>query len=269
MTLTIRSIEVTIGCGINMKIVSWNINGLRAINKKGFQSWVKENDYDVICVQETKAHISDLKPSDYEIEGYTVVWHQGVKKGYSGVAAWIKNGISTNNSVGLGIEEFDNEGRTNIIEFDSFILYNGYFPNGREDHSRVEYKLRYSYAVLAWAKKQNKPVIICGDINTAHKEIDLKNPWQNINTTGFLLRERKFLDDLVLNKYFDVVRKFNARANYYSWWSYRGGHRENNNGWRIDYFWADERLEPRITNAYNDISKLGSDHCPVVIEITL
>jgi exodeoxyribonuclease-3 len=261
-----RNIKTIIGCGINMKIICWNVNGIRAINKKGFKEFVLNNNFDVICIQEAKAHSEDLI-NEHVIDGFDCVWHQGVKKGYSGVAIWVKKDFKYKSRVGLGIEKFDNEGRTAIVEFEKFILYNGYFPNGQEDHARVNFKLEYSNSVLDWAKKQSKPVIICGDLNTAHKEMDLSNPMQNRNTTGFLPQERKFLDNLEKNNFVDIIRQFNPHGDYYTWWSYRTAARSRNIGWRIDYFWVDKRLENKVSTAYHLTNVLGSDHCPIVLEI--
>lgn len=249
-----------------MKIVCWNVNGIRAINKKGFKDFILKNDFDVVCIQEAKAHSQDLS-DEHVISGYECVWHQGIKKGYSGVAIWVKKNINIKPSIGLGIDKFDNEGRTAIVEFENFILYNGYFPNGQEDHARVNFKLEYSYAVLDWAKKQTKPVIICGDINTAHKEIDLSNPSQNKNTTGFLPKEREFLDNLEKSNFVDIIRKLNKQDSYYTWWSYRTAARDRNIGWRIDYYWIDKQLEDRVIKAYHLPEVMGSDHCPIVLEL--
>ena len=256
----------------NIKISSWNVNGIRASIRKGFWEWFDSYNFDIVNIQENKAQLKDVEEK-VEKNGYKLYWAEAKKKGYSGVSSWVK--LNTNISlknIGVNIAEFDDEGRTIILEHEKFFLINGYFPNGREDHSRVDYKLRYSYEILKIAeklrKKTGKGVVICGDINTAHTEIDLARPKQNKNSTGFLLRERAYIDELLKLGYKDAFRLFDKSEEVYSWWSYRAGARTRNVGWRIDYFFISEELEKNIKDCYYMTNQLGSDHCPVVLELS-
>ena len=256
-----------------MKIISWNVNGIRACIKKGFWEFFEKENADIINIQENKAQFDDVK--DLVIrKQYDLMWAQAEKKGYSGVSSWYLKNIGIKASVGIGQEQFDVEGRTVILEHDKFFLINGYFPNGRSDHSRVKYKLEYSYNIFKLAnalqRETGKGIIVCGDINTAHKEIDLARPKQNKNTTGFLPIERKFIDDIEKMGYVDCFRLKNPeKKDEYSWWSYRARARENNVGWRIDYFFVSEDLKDKVFNCYYDNKQLGSDHCPVILEIDI
>ncbi len=258
-----------------MKIASWNVNGIRAAEKKGFLDWLSSNQYEIVCLQETKAQPEQLSETLLRPAGYQSFFASAEKKGYSGVALYFHEKFGTPKiTLGLGRDEFDNEGRTICAEFDQFILYNGYFPNGQRDHGRVPYKLDYSRTLLAQAlekqKETGKGIIICGDVNTAHTEIDLANPKTNQKTTGFLPEERVYIDEVLTAGFHDVVREFHPdEKGHYTWWTYRGNCRERNIGWRIDYFFVDQLLRSNVDKAYITPEVLGSDHCPLVLELNL
>lgn len=253
-----------------MKIISWNVNGIRAAQRKGFMEWLRKENPDILCLQETKAHPAQLEENLINPPGYQTHWSSAEKKGYSGVALYLKdNPLQV--SKGIGQAEFDAEGRTLVTEYPDFILYNGYYPNGQHDLGRVPFKLRYSDTVLSHAlktqKQKKKPIILAGDFNTAHKEIDLARPKQNEGNTGFLPEERAWIDKLVDKGFIDIFREFEAGPHHYTWWSYRAGARQKNIGWRIDYFFVTPDLKPQVQKAYLQPQVMGSDHCPVVIEL--
>lgn len=257
----------------SLKISSWNVAGIRACEKKGFHDWVNEARPDIICLQETKALPEQLSEKLVNPKNYDALYVPAERKGYSGVATWVKKGIEFEHTVGLKREEFDCEGRTLITEFQDFILINCYFPNGKRDHSRVPYKLDFSREVakqaLALRKKKKKEVVICGDYNTAHHEIDLANPKTNVKSTGFLPIEREWMDEFQSQGFVDLFRKFTPEENgHYTWWTYRGDCRERNIGWRIDYFWSTEGLLDRVKSCDHSIEVLGSDHCPINLVLT-
>ncbi|MCB9480644.1 MAG: exodeoxyribonuclease III [Desulfobacteraceae bacterium] len=253
-----------------MKLSSWNVNGLRAVLKKGFLESLSEINADIIGLQETKLQDDQIEdemvnPVHYNHE----VWsHSTVKKGYSGVVSYSKE-IPLNMEEGIGIKKFDDEGRVVRLDFDDFILFNVYFPNGQMSDERLEYKLEFYEKFFDYTDKlkKDKSIIICGDYNTAHNEIDLKNPKANEKRSGFLPVERKWLDEIIKRGYVDTFRYFYPEEVKYSWWTYRFNARKNNAGWRIDYFFATRDLieNKRIKDAWilNDI--YGSDHCPVGI----
>lgn len=252
-----------------MKIVSWNVAGLRACEKKGFSDFVKKNKADVLGLQEVKALPEQLDDHLVHPDKYEAFYAPAQRKGYSGVATWVKKGIKVKHTVGLGIEEFDCEGRTLISEFENHYIINCYFPNGKRDHSRVEYKLNFSDEVMKVGIKlaKKKPVIIMGDYNTAHNEIDLANPKTNHKTTGFLPIEREWMDKFQSKGFVDLFRsKYPTKEDAYTWWTYRGDCRARNIGWRIDYFWA-LGLKDQIKSVKHLDQVMGSDHCP--IELTL
>lgn len=252
-----------------MKIVSWNVNGIRACVKKGFVEWMDEEKADVICLQEIKAEV-DQFPEELTNRKEFFYIHSAEKKGYSGVCIIAKK-EPIEVWEGLGIEEFDREGRVLIAEFDHCILFNCYFPNGQRDHGRVPYKLSFSDAVmneaLSLKKSKNKEVIICGDYNTAHHEIDLANPKSNKKTTGFLPNERAWMDKFESEGFVDTFRMKTPNENgHYTWWTYRGDCREKNIGWRIDYFFVTQNYKEKILKSYHRPEILGSDHCPIILE---
>lgn len=252
-----------------MKIISWNVNGIRAASKKGLMSYLSEEDPDIFCIQETKAHPEQLEENLRHPNHYFTYWSSAVKKGYSGVAIFSKT-EPLKVEEGLGVEEFDLEGRTLTAFFKDFILVTGYFPNGQPDLGRVPYKLRYSHQmqdhVHHLLQQEKKPIILCGDVNTAHTEIDLARPKENEGTTGFLPEERAWVDQFVESGFVDIFREFNQDPDHYSWWSYRTNARARNVGWRIDYFFVNEAFKKKIKKSYYHHDQLGSDHCPVVLE---
>lgn len=252
-----------------MKILSWNINGIRAIERKGKLDDILSKKFDIYNFQETKIDKENLEKMNLNFKDYNKSWSfSTIKKGYSGVSTWSKE--KPLNIKLMQNKKFDQEGRFLLTEYKNFYLINGYFPNGQDSHARVPYKLEFSYEVLKLAKKleNKKGVIICGDINTAHNEIDLARPNQNRKSTGFLLNERKFIDDLINNNFIDCFRFLNPKKeNQYSWWSYRGKAKENNVGWRIDYFFISNNLIPFLNDCYYMDNYEGSDHCPLILEL--
>jgi exodeoxyribonuclease-3 len=255
---------------LEIKLASWNVNGLRAVLKKDFKDSIKEIDADILGLQETKLQEDQIEdemvsPIHYEHE----IWsHSTIKKGYSGVVSYSRE-KPLNIEEGFGIKKFDDEGRVVRLDYDDFILFNVYFPNGQMSDERLEYKLEFYEKFFEYTDKlkKDKSIIICGDYNTAHNEIDLKNPKANEKRSGFLPVERKWLDEIIKRGYVDTFRYFYPEEVKYSWWTYRFNARKNNAGWRIDYFFASKDLieNKRIKDAWilNDI--YGSDHCPVGI----
>ena len=254
-----------------MKLVSWNVNGIRACVKKGaFFEYLNDHEPDVLFLQEIKAHVADIPPEILEPSGYHAAWFSAQKKGYSGVAILTKHKpISI--IEGFGNPKFDAEGRVISAEFENFIALGVYFPNGQMNDERLAYKLEFYEAFFDYVndlKAQGKNVVICGDYNTAHKEIDLARPKENEKVSGFLPIERDWMDTLIDEfGYVDTFRAFNRDADEYSWWSYRAAARTRNVGWRIDYFFVNKEFMPNVTNAFIQQDVMGSDHCPVGIEI--
>ena len=252
-----------------MKLFSWNVNGVRAIEKKGFLDWLSSESPDVLCIQETKAKFEQLPDTLQNIDGYFSYWHSAEKLGYSGVATFSKK-EPLHVQYGLGIDKYDKEGRVLITEFDNFLLYNIYFPNGQKDEIRLQYKLDFYDDLLEIIDDQvasGNNVIVAGDWNTAHKEIDLANPKANANYSGFMPVERAQLDTYVNHGYVDSFRLFHDEPDRYSWWTYRFGARQRNIGWRIDYFFTNQEFADSISDADIHEDIMGSDHCPVSIEL--
>ena len=252
-----------------MKIVSWNVNGIRAILQKNFREYLEAESPDILCLQEIKAHPDQLDLDVVNLKGYHCFWNPGTRAGYSGVATFSKT-KPIQHACGFGISEYDTEGRTLMSEYKDFILFNIYFPNGQKDDERLKFKMDFYEEFLKQAdllRKKGKKLIICGDYNTAHKEIDLSHPKANEKFSGFLPIERAWLDKLVSHGYVDTFRYFHSEPNQYSWWSYRMKAREKNVGWRLDYHFISEDLLPRLKKSYIQQEIKGSDHCPVVIEI--
>ncbi len=251
-------------------LYSWNVNGIRAAQKKGFLDWIEESQPDVLAVQETKANPDQLDQALLEVPGYHITWAAAERKGYSGVALFSKE-IPNSVKIGMGIEKFDSEGRTIIADYGDYVLLSAYFPNGSRDHSRVPFKMEYYDAFLETCeifRSQGRSVIFCGDVNTAHQEIDLARPKQNQKTTGFLPEERAWLDKVVEAGYIDIFRDLYPDAiDMYSWWAYWGNAREKNVGWRIDYFFISPDLRKRVVDAQIHMDVPGSDHCPISITI--
>jgi len=257
-----------------VKLVSWNVNGLRAIVKKDFAASVRRLDADILAIQETKLQEHQLTAPMREMDGYRSYWsHASTQKGYSGVGVYTRREPRAVR-YGIGQPRFDDEGRILELEFDDVIFFNVYFPNGQMSPARLQYKLDFYDAFFAYTdryKDQGRRVIITGDYNTAHNDIDLKNPQANAQRSGFLRIERDWLDRIIAAGYVDTFRHFYPDVEKYSWWTYRFKARERNAGWRIDYFFATRNLieNREITDAFIDNDIFGSDHCPVGIQLTL
>lgn len=251
-------------------LYSWNVNGIRAAHRKGFLTWLDQASPDMLGIQETKCHPDQLDEELRNPSGYHTYWAYAEKKGYSGVALYTKQ-KPNHVSIGLDIYEFDREGRTIVAEYDDFVFITAYFPNGSRDHHRVPYKMQYKADFLAYCndlRSAGKSVIFCGDVNTAHQEIDLARPKQNKKTTGFLAEERAWIDEIVAQGYVDTFRwLYPERTGAYSWWSYIGGARSRNVGWRLDYFFTSPDLKSNIVDAAIHPDVLGSDHCPVSLTL--
>ncbi len=252
-----------------MRILSWNVNGIRAVSTKGFHEWFSEESPGILCLQETKAYPEQLDAALLAPEGYKTYWNNPKRKGYAGVSVFTGN-KPTAVEKDFPPGSFDTEGRALILYFKDFILINVYFPNGAAGPIRLEYKLDFYERFLKFVDGlKNRNIIICGDVNTAHKEIDLARPKQNKNNSGFLPVERKWLDKLVSHGYVDTFRHFNKDPEQYTWWDYKTRARERNVGWRIDYFFVTNELLPRVKDAFILADVVGSDHCPVGIEIAV
>ncbi len=253
-----------------MKLYSWNVNGIRSVAQKGLLAWMRVAQPDVLCAQETKAHIEQLDAELVRPLGYHAYWHSGVRRGYSGVATFTREEPQSV-TVGLGIPEFDDEGRVLMTEFPSFRLFNIYFPNSQRGLDRLDYKLRFCNALLAHLnhlRRDGKPLVICGDYNTAHRPIDLRNPRENEGNAGFLPEERAWIDTFVADGYVDTFRTFHPDAEgCYTWWSYQFSARARNIGWRIDYHFVTSDLMSSVTGARIWPEVTGSDHCPVELEL--
>ena len=252
-----------------MKIISWNVNGLRAVLKKNFLAYLENETPDVLAIQETKLQESQVPDEIKELKNYNVYWNFAERKGYSGVALFTKQ-KPKNVSYSIGEDRFDKEGRVIIAVFDDFTLINCYFPNGQMSEERLKFKLDFydkMFDKMEHIKNSGKDLIVCGDYNTAHKPIDLANPKNNENYSGFLPIERAWLDKLIENNWIDTFRHFDKRPEQYSWWTYRFGARKRNIGWRIDYFFVNKEFLPKVKNAFIQQEIMGSDHCPVGIDI--
>ncbi len=248
-----------------MKLVSWNVNGLRACEGKGFSDVFKRLDADFFCLQETKMQEGQL---DLQFDGYKSYWNYAEKKGYSGTAIFTRH-EPLSVSYGLGIEEHDHEGRVITLEMPDFYLVTVYVPNSQDGLRRLDYRMQWENDFLAYVKHldENKPVVICGDMNVAHEEIDLKNPKTNRHNAGFTDEERGKFSALLASGFTDTFRKLYPETVTYSWWSYRFHAREKNVGWRIDYFVVSDRLADRLADAKIHTEILGSDHCPVELDL--
>ncbi len=249
-----------------MKLISWNVNGLRACLNKGFLEFFQEADSDIFCLQEIKLQEGQIH---LDLEGYQQYWNYAVKKGYSGTAVFTRlNPLSV--QYGLGQAEHDREGRVLNLEFDDFYLVNVYTPNSQRGLARLEYRMEWEDVFRKYLKRldQTKPVVICGDLNVAHKEIDIKNPASNRKNAGFTDEERAKMTELLNQGFIDSFRHFFPdKKDAYSWWSYFSNARERNVGWRIDYFLVSDRLKESLTDAAILSEIMGSDHCPVILEL--
>ena len=253
-----------------MKIISYNVNGIRAAIKKGFLEWLQAANPDIICLQETKAHQDQLDLSEFENIGYKYnYWFSAQKKGYSSVAVLCKE-KPKHVEYGTGIESMDFEGRNLRVDYDTFSVMSLYLPSGTND-DRLDFKLNYMDEFLDYVTELRKEIpnlIICGDYNICHEEIDIHNPKQNKNTSGFLPVEREWLTKFISTGFIDSFRHLNKEPDHYSWWSYRANARNNNKGWRIDYHMVTENMIDRIERAYILPEAKHSDHCPIVLEIS-
>jgi len=254
----------------SLTILSWNVNGIRAGQKKGLLKWLAKESPDILCVQETKAHPEQLDDSLLNPEHYHTYWTIPVRRGYSGVATFTKQKpISV--QTGFGIPRFDEEGRVLLTEFPAFVLLNIYFPNGKSGPERLSYKMAFYEETLRFVsalKSRGKKVIISGDYNTAHKPIDLARPEANQNVSGFLPIERKWLDRWIENGQVDILRRFNSEPGQYTWWDMKTNARDRNVGWRIDYHFVTKDLVPCVKDAFILPEVQGSDHCPISLKIS-
>lgn len=253
---------------MELKLISWNVNGLRAVMNKGFNDFFEKEDADILCLQETKLQEGQI---DFNPYGYYVYWNSAIKKGYSGTAVFSK--IKPNDvKYGLGIEEHDQEGRIITLEFDNYYLVNCYTPNSKRELERLSYRMQWEDAFRNYLLELNskKAVIMCGDLNVAHKEIDLKNPASNHHNAGFTDEERGKMTELLNSGFIDSFRYlYPEKEGAYSWWSYMFHARENNAGWRIDYFITSDNIKNKIEDAKILSEVMGSDHCPVELDINI
>lgn len=252
-------------------ILCWNVNGIRAVERKGFLNWISQESPDILCLQETKAQPGQISPEVQQAPGYYTYWNFPERKGYSGVATFSKEKpVSVEN--GFGVKRFDIEGRVMITKYPQFILFNVYFPNGKMNQERLRYKTDFYDAFLDFInpiRAGGEKLIICGDFNTAHREIDLARPRENEGVSGFLPLERAWMDKFAAHGFVDTFRYFNAEPNHYTWWSLRTRARERNVGWRLDYIFVTENLLNSLTAAVILSQVRGSDHCPVGIKLSI
>lgn len=256
---------------MSIKLLSWNVNGLRAVFKKGFAQWVEKTSPDILCLQETKARPEQVVKELETINGYHVHFASAQRPGYSGVALFSKEKPLSIKQT-FGVAKFDEEGRILQADYGKFILFNIYFPNGKASPERLKYKMDFYEAFLLEMKKllkKDKKIVICGDVNTAHKEIDLARPKENSKTSGFLPQEREWMDRFLELGFIDTLRLFNPSAGLYTWWDLISRARDRNVGWRIDYFYASENLTKNLKKAYILPEVTGSDHCPIGLELEI
>ncbi len=254
----------------NFRILCWNVNGVRAIWKKGFPEWFAKEMPDVLCIQETKAQPDQLDESVKNFKDYKSYFFSAEKKGYSGVGIWTRH-EPIRVAAGFNNPVFDSEGRVIEMEFEKFILFNVYFPNGGRGPERVKYKLDFYDQLFKRTQelRQKKNIIICGDYNTAHKEIDLARPKENARTSGFLPIERAWIDKIIEMDYVDIFREYNKEANQYTYWDQITRARERNVGWRIDYYMISKEARDLVANSTIHPDVMGSDHCPIGLELKL
>lgn len=255
-----------------MRMLCWNVDGLRSALKKGFMEWLLKESPDVLCLQETRLGGEELPEALQQIEGYHCFYsNHSTKKGYSGVAIFTKkNPLKVEK--GFDIPRFDDEGRTLVADYGSFVLMNIYFPNGKASDERLKFKMEFYDAFLDYAdrlRKEGKAVIVCGDVNTAHTELDIARPKDNAKRSGFLPMERAWMDKLESHGYIDTYRVFEKEGGHYTYWDMRTGARKRNVGWRIDYFYISKDLLPHLKKAFIESDVPGSDHCPIGIDISL
>ena len=254
-----------------IRALSWNVNGLRSVHKKGFLDWFAEERPDILCLQETKALQEQLPEALRDVEGYHAYFSSAERKGYSGVGLYTRT-KPDRVSYGFGTEKFDREGRVIIADYPEAVLFNIYFPNGKSSAERLEYKMEFYDTFLEYVdrlKGEGRNIVVCGDVNTAHKEIDLARPKENSKISGFLPQERAWIDQFLSHGYVDIFRRFNDRPEQYTWWDMMTRARERNVGWRIDYFFVNQEFEQQVKNAYILPEVMGSDHCPVGIDFNM
>lgn len=249
-------------------IISWNVNGIRAALRNGLLTFIESERPDILCLQETRAMPGEIDQAPFDALGYRSHWHPARRPGYSGTAMFFKSAPVTVTS--LGIDAFDDEGRVQIAEYETFTLLNAYFPNSQPERARIDYKLAFCDAIrerCIQLRKAGRHIILCGDYNIAHTEIDLARPKENVDNPGFLPEERAAMDAFLAAGHVDTFRHFTKEPGHYTWWSYRGRAREKNIGWRLDYHCVDADLLPRVKQSIILSQVLGSDHCPVALEI--
>jgi len=253
-----------------VKLLCWNVNGLRSILRKGFVGWLENERADIVCIQETKASEDQIPETLRRVDGFHAYFSSPlVKKGYSGVGLFTREEPKSVQK-GLGIKKFDSEGRTIIADYGRFMLMDIYFPNGKMSQERLDYKMEFYDAFLGIVdgfKKEGRKIIVCGDVNTAHTELDIARPQENSKKSGFLPEERAWMDKFESHGYIDTFRVFEKEGGHYSYWDMRTGARERNVGWRIDNFYVSENLRKNLKKAFIETDVMGSDHCPVGIEI--
>jgi exodeoxyribonuclease-3 len=254
-----------------INILSWNVNGIRAAQKKGFLNWLQRMSPDILCLQETRTQPGEVSQELQQPRGYYAYWNSAEKRGYSGVAILTKTRPAKVQN-GFGTEQFDAEGRVIIAQYGEFTLFNVYFPNGKMSEERLDYKMDFYDAFLDFVdpiRTRGERLIICGDFNTAHREIDLARPKENEKVSGFLPVERAWMDTFVAHGFIDIFRYFNKEPGHYTWWSLITRARDRNIGWRLDYFFVTENLLDSISQASILSDVTGSDHCPVEIRLTV
>jgi exodeoxyribonuclease-3 len=249
------------------RVLCWNVNGIRAVARKGFLDWLRLESPDILCLQETKAHPDQVDESLRSPDGYHAYWTLPETLGYSGVATFSRvEPLSVNRD--LGVKRYDIEGRVLVTEHADFTLFNVYFPNGKKDAKRLQYKMDFYDEFLRFVeplRAEGRKLIVCGDVNTAHREIDLARPKENSKVSGFLPMEREWIDKLTAAGFVDTFRRFNTEPHQYTWWDMKSRARERNVGWRIDYFFVTQNLLPHLTSAFIMPEVMGSDHCPIGI----
>ncbi len=252
-----------------IRIWCWNVNGIRAVYRKDFKKWLMNEKPDILCVQETKATRKQFPPDIRVVRGYQTYFSEAERKGYSGVALYTKIKPETVKT-GFGIDEFDREGRILIADYVDFVLFNIYFPNGKRSAERLQFKMDFYDEFLDYInrmKDEGRNVIVCGDVNTAHKEIDIARPKENEKISGFLPEERAWINKFLSQGYVDTFREFNKKPDQYSWWSYRTKARERNVGWRLDYFFINKEFMDHVESSYILSDVMGSDHAPIGLDL--
>jgi exodeoxyribonuclease-3 len=254
-----------------IRLLCWNVNGIRAVKNKGFLEWLQRESPDILAIQETKAYPEQLDAELMEPPGYLTYWNYTERKGYAGVALYTRE-KPANVGYDIGDTGLDTEGRVITADFPGFTLFNIYYPNGKQSQERLDYKMAFYDEFLKYAdslKAAGKKLVICGDVNTAHKEIDLARPKENSKVSGFLPIEREWMDKFVTHGYVDTFREFHKEPAQYTWWDLKSGARSRNVGWRIDYFFVSEDLLPSVRNAFIMPEVTGSDHCPIGLVLEL